>query len=292
MSNDNILKPWYEYPNNYDYGQENDRLKMDNPTPQPEVDPKWSQPDSYVEKIEQPSQRKIVDKYTPDTRIVLNDARTCTLSEMTAAARIALAGEEKISIRHQWLEKIYAPWFEEHRKHGLKDVALIGDYVLPEGSAVLGGEHIAMICWYEDGDISRVTVSYDFERDERKIHEIILNDCSFEKPMFPDNYTEFHEALLDIAYIAGVPGDFWFDYFAKVAQILESDDFEYDKQPGKFYLPKPYFKYYYAVMECNQGGGMGSWNDVPMVGTREYRLTNRELHYQRCRALLYAINNC
>lgn len=292
-SEDNILKPWYEHLFNFDYGQANDTLKMENPVSKPAVDPKWSAPDLYAEKWEEPARRVIIDKHTPDARMFVEDVRTHTLAEMTASARIALRSGQKISVRTQLLEFKFVPWFEEKRKLGLKDVALIGDYVLPKGSIVLGDERIAMICWYDNSNISRVTVCYDDKLKELIINETKLDNCQFDKPIFPDNYTEFHEALLDIAYIAR-DGDtnFWANYFIKAAHILESDDLEYKKQSGLFFLPKPYFKYYYAVMECYQGGGMGSWNDVPIVGTREYRLTNRELHYQKCRALLYAINNC
>ena len=78
----------------------------------------------------------------------------------------------------------------------------------------------------------------------------------------------------------------------KAVAIITDDNFEYDKQPNTFYLPKPYYKYLVAVYESYIGGGMGSWNDTPIVGTREFRLVNAELHYQKCRALLYAVNNC
>ena len=287
---DNILNPWYENLKNYDYGQMNNELKWENPVPPPKIDPKWKEPSSYVEKVEKPAHREIIDKHPLDSRMNPNDVRTRTLAEMTVAARLALRSGKQISIRQKLLKDSYGPWFEKQNARGLKDVALVADFVVVDKESVLGDEDVAMISWYKDGSISRMTVSYDMKAEKLVMHEIPLEIDEFEKPECSDNGPEFHEALLDIASVA--PNEFWYDYFMKAVRIMEYDEFEYDKQPATFYLPKPYFKYVVAVFESYTGGGMGSWNDTPIVGTREFRLVNAELHYQKCRALLYAVNNC
>ena len=287
---DNILNPWYEHPYNYDYGQMNRELEWENPEPPPKIDPKWEEPSPYVEKVQEPTHREIVDKHPLDSRMYPNDVRTRTLAEMTVAARLALRSGKPISIRENLLMDSYGPWFEKQKTRGLKDVALVADFVVTDKEKVLGEEDVAMISWYNDGSISRMTVSYDMKTEKLVMHETPLEIGEFEKPEFPDNGPEFHEALLDIASVA--PNQFWYDYFMKAVRILESDNFEYDKQPDTFYLPQPYFKYVVAVFESYIGGGMGSWNDTPIAGTREFRLVNAELHYQKCRALLYAVNNC
>lgn len=284
----NLLKPWYTNLYEYDYGQMNGQLKRRDSIKKTEPDPKWKSPSPFTEK-QQLKHREIVDKHPLDSNMSPVDVKTRTLAEMTAAARLALRNGKKISLREQILQDAYGLWFEKQRERGLKNLALVADFTLKDKSKVLGKEAVAIICWYADGSISRMTVSYDNKAAKLLVEETTL-DCEFEKPEFPDNSHEFHEALLDIAWVA--PDAFWCEYFTKAAHIMESDDCEYDKQPYTFYLPKPYFKYLLAVFESITGGGMGSWNDTPIIGTRDFRLVTAELHYQKCRALLYAVNNC
>lgn len=234
--------------------------------------------------------REIVDKNPLDSRMFWNDVKTWTLAEMTAAARLSLKSGNEIILREQLLQDSYGPWFEKQKERGLKDVALIADYIFPDNTEIFGKEAIIILCWYNDGSMSKMTVDYNSKEERLIVEETTLDDCQIEKPEFPDNGYEFHEALLDIAYVA--PDTFWSNYFTHAAHIMESVDCKYEEQPDLFYLPKPYFKYLLAVMKSRIGGGMGSWNDTPIIGTDHFRIVTAELHYQRCRALLYAVNNC
>ena len=288
MDNDEvILKPWYGNMDDYDYGEMNRRLKRF----EPEKEGKWSKPSSYMEgDSSYVPPRQIIDRKPPHFPEYPNGVYMWTLAEMTVAARLALRGERPFAMRRDVYNASCLPWFEEQRKKGLQDVALISSFVMPDHPELLGPQHAAMFCWYGDGTVSRVIISYDVNVNRLMIEGTPLPDCKIVKPVCLDNAHEFHEALLDAASVA--PNVFWMDYFASAANMLESDKCEYDKQSGMFYLPKPYYKYMLAVDHSNMGGGMGSWNDTPIVGTREFRIVNAELAYQKLRAMLYAVNNC
>ena len=282
-----ILKPWYDNMDDYDYGEMNSRLKRF----EPEKEGKWVKPSPYLEgKSYRVPHRKIIDKNPPDFPEYSDGVYMWTLAEMTVAARLALRDERPFAMRRDVYNASCRPWFEGQRKKGLKDVALISSLVMPDHPELLGSQHAAMFCWYEDGTVSRVIISYDININRLIIDEMPLSDCNITKPVCPDNIYEFHEALLDTASVA--PNEFWMDYFASAAYMLESDKCTYDKQSDMFYLPDPYYKYMLAVGHSHMGGGMGSWNDTPIVDTWEFRIVNAELSYQKLRAMLYAVNNC
>ena len=296
MNKDNaILKPWYECISNYDYGEMNSRLKRF----EPEKEERWANPSPYLETIskrqlpdsnKQVKRRKIIDRHRPFFRERPNEVFMWTLAEITVATRLALRGKRPFAMRHELYNKTCLPWFIGQRNKGLKDIALVSSMMMAGNSDLLGKWNAACICWYKNGEISRVTVAYDNNVGKLLIDEVLLKGRRFAKPNFPDNGTEFHEALLDIADVA--PDEYWQNYFSSAPAVMESKDCVYDKQPNMFYLPKPYFKYMLAVHNSIISGGMGSWNDTPIAGSKEFRIVTTELAYQKCRAMLYAVNNC
>ncbi|MBO4464140.1 MAG: hypothetical protein J5797_08115 [Prevotella sp.] len=221
-----------------------------------------------------------------------SNVRSLARAELTAAARRALRGEASFSMRNEAMQPPCSAWFVEAKKNGLRDVTLVFSFLFKDSKAVLGQEFAAVICSYMNGKTTRVILDYSNEKGFFVDEQPVTLD-SWKKPAFPDPVVGLRKALLDIASVArmGTPTDWWANMFMNAAYRLDSKNCEYDKQPGLFYLPQPYFKYLMVVQETHLGMGMGSWYDLPIVGEKQFRLATHEFEYQKCRALLYAVNN-
>lgn len=274
-----ILKPWYDSSGSYNYGKRNETIIEEERRSRTVSQPVQSQ------KIEDPllkliNSRTIVDKKHPRVAFSPDSVETMAMVELTAAARMALRGSRDFSMR-SYTSSICTSWFQEASKKGLKDVCLLCDFESKTPASVM--------CSYSDGHLSRLSLLYASKQDKLIVEERPRTYKTFERPECNDNASDFMEALLDISYVA-VMG--WKDYFLKAAKVLGSKDCSYDKQPGTFYLPQPYFKYLLAVSLSKTGGGMGSWYDTPNMGSNSFVIATNELHYQRWKALLYVANNC
>ena len=284
---DNILMPWYADQSQYDYGEMNGRLLRNDPIPKP----KKEVPHNTTQ--ERPvAVRKIVDKHPSLNYDSANTPIMMTYAEMTAMGRMALRGERAFSMRNEISNGTCTPWFERSKQKGLKDLALVCGFMVEGIPEIMNGKRSAVICWYKDGSMTRVTINYDYNTSKFSLSEESIVGVSWEKSSCPDNATEFYEALLDIAQVAryGTPTSYWENYFMTAAKKIYASNEK--KSSRVFYLPYPYSKYLSAVVSSRTGAGMGSWQDVPAVGTEEYRITSLELGYQQCKALLYAVNNC
>ena len=244
--------------------------------------------------IPKPAYRRIVDKHPPQDVESANGLYMMTLAEMVAAARMALRGERPFAMSDPLCNNICTPWFERQRQRDLRDLALVCRFMIVNRPDVFSTDKMAVICWYADGSMSKVTVAHDTDGMTPKFSETFLPACTLAKPLFPDNKVEFCDALLDIGWYAGnaLPFSYWQEYFLKAAQYLDAPSCTYEQHKVGFYLPQHYYKYLMAVTSSFTGAGMGSWYDLPITGDRPFRITTDELAYQQCRALLYAVNNC
>ncbi len=296
MNDDNnILKPWYDEFFKYDYGEANNTLKRHDQ----KKDHKWSEHSPYKEEEATPTppatkHRLIEDKHRPIVGESPSGVEVITMAEMTAAIRMALRKERPFSMVDTRCNDSCKPWFEEQKRKGLKDLALICNFIVADRPEILSGSKVAIICWYADGSTKKVTTRHDLNAMKLVINETPLANITFKKPDFLDNIEDFRDALLDIAQVArgGAPTDYWEKHFLSAAETLESNDCEYEKLHSAFYLPKPYYKYLMAICNSKTGMGMGSWYDLLIVGERDFKIVTAELAYQQFRALLYAVNNC
>lgn len=266
MNND-FLTPWYALVTEGGlqtvYNRPRSAVKIYKPKPKP---PK-------------PSQSAIV--YRPAIDVIM---------ELTVAIRKDLDG----SVPFDWPDDYYAPlcvsWYEEQKKKGIRDIVfLCGD----EGiRATRKFYECCMVCWYADGGVACFMPGLGGTPGNEKpvIKEVGLSHRHYKKPVFPDNGESFKSALFAMAEFATFEG--WKNRFKSGYYIMGNDNLTYCGQKDVFPIPKPYFKYLLAAQVTKLGVGMGSWFDLPIVGTKSFKTITQRFSTERCNALMYAINNC
>ncbi|MBQ8657212.1 MAG: hypothetical protein IJ527_09225, partial [Prevotella sp.] len=209
-------------------------------------------------------------------------------AEVVAAVRMAMRGERDFVLSNEDATNLLRPWFQQCRQQGLADVALVFSYQLDAPGLWEPSEHEAVLCWYASGRITKLTIQ--LADGQFRLTEKPLPVAGLRKPVCKDNLQSFRNALLDTASVA--TSDWWRQFFMDAVRILDSPRCSYEESKSGFYLPEPYYKYLLAVRHARLGGGMGGWYDQPGSYTRDYRLATHQLEYEKCQALLYAVNNC
>lgn len=293
MSGDEVLVPWYTPGEHFEgnhgmhryteyfyqmYAKEHDPNRMPEEKPKPAVAAKTP--------VKEP--RRIVDKHVPDFGWAANVFPKMEHAEIAATARLALRNEKDFVLSDQGATDMLRPWFDVSRRRGLVDVAFVMKYKLNVPGLWNAREESAVLCWYGAGSVSKLTISSS--GGQLQYQEQPLSVVSLKKPVFQDNLKAFREALLDIEAVAY--GDWWHQFFRDVLNVLDSEHCIYSEAQDGFYLPEPYYKYLLAVRKSQLGAGMGSWQDLPVSGTKEFRIATHQFEYEKCQALLYAVNNC
>ncbi len=215
------------------------------------------------------------------------------IMELTVKVRKDLDG----SVPFEWPDDLYhtlcISWYEEQKNQGIKEIAFL------HGE---DAEHIkkdttrfCMVCWYADGRAAGYVPSQE-DKDGVQVPVILqveMTQADYRKPEFTENYQTFRVALQGMADLARDVNLWeWQGRFEEGVAILEKDDVEYSGQDDVFPIPKPYFKYLLAAQTAKTGSGMGSWFDLPMAGTSEFKLVTNRYLAEQSKALMYAINNC
>lgn len=210
--------------------------------------------------------------------------------ELTVTVRKDLDG----SVPYEWPDDFYGPictsWYEEQKKKGIRDIAfLIGDEVRQATGHMYG---FCMVCWYaDDGAMCFIPSQESVGGGIKPVIKEVDSSCrDYCKPDFPDNGESFKEALNEMADFAPFEG--WKNRFKKGYLIMGNDDVTYCGQERTFPIPKPYFKYLLAAQATELGFGMGSWFDLPIAGTQSFKTITERFSIERCKALMFAINNC
>ena len=216
--------------------------------------------------------------------------RPAYLVMMELAVRARKDVQEDIPF--QWPDDIYkklcTSWFNQQKEQGLTDIIyLCGNQV---ASTTRHYEQCCLVCWYDNGTASSFIPS-TAKDGKPVIKPLELERTDYKMPSFPDNIISFEQALQEIADYA--PFDAWKQRFQLGLSIIQNgDEMEFSGQEGTFPIPKPFFKYLYAASVTQLGYGMGSWYDLPIANTDEFKHVTSFFQSMRDIALMYAINKC
>lgn len=212
------------------------------------------------------------------------------IMELTVKVRKDLNG----SSTFEWPDDLYGPlcisWYEEQKKKGIRDIVfLCGD----EAIRAIGHRYeCCMVCWYANHGQARFIPSQ--ENKEGKTVPVIKRvrpvSLGYSKPEFTDNAESFKEALKAMADFAPFEG--WKKRFNEGLSIMNRIGITFSGQENAFPIPQPYFRYLLAAKVTQLGSGMGSWYDLPMARTDSFKTVTNRFSAERCKALMYAINNC
>lgn len=292
MADNDVLIPWYTPGEHFEdihgtHGYSERYYQMYAEEHDPNRKPK-EKPKPPVVKAPEKELRRIVDRHVPDFGWAANVFPKMEHAEIAATARLALRGERDFVLSDPGATDVLRPWFVRSRQQGLASVAFVMKYRLNVRGLWADGEESAVLCWYKSGGVSKLTIQA--AGGKLQYQEQPLAVTALKEPVFQDNLQAFREALLDIATVAY--GDWWHQLFMDALQILDSKHCTYDEAHEGFFLPEPYYKYLLAVRKTRLGAGMGSWQDLPVSGSAEFRIATHQLEYEKCQALLYAVNNC
>ncbi len=205
--------------------------------------------------------------------------------ELTVRTRKDLSGE----IPFGWSDDIYhdicVSWYEEQKKRKVRDVVfLCGAEV-----KVATNRHYdcCLVCWYLDGVATAFVPGVE---NGTAVIQHIRVESSYRRPVFNDNADSFKGALQAIAEYAGF--EWWKNRFQKGLSIMNQEHVTYCGQEDTFCISEPYFKYLLAAQVTQLGMGMGSWYDLPTMGTEDHKYYTDLFIAERDKALMYAVNNC
>lgn len=233
-----------------------------------------------------PKSPKTVD---PSPKIVYRPALD-VIMELTVKIRKDLDG----SVPFEWPDDLYGSlcvsWYEEQKKRGIQDIVfLCGD----EAVRAVGHRcECCMVCWYANHGVARFIPSQEIKEGKtvpviKKVRSLLF---SYRKHEFTDNAELFKEALKAMADFA--PFDGWKKRFNEGLSIMNRIGIAFCGQENTFPIPQPYFRYLLAAQVTQLGAGMGSWFDLPMARTDNFKAVTNRFSAERCKALMYAINNC
>lgn len=180
-------------------------------------------------------------------------------------------------------------WFNEQKTKGLTEVVyLCGEEVIEATGKVLV---CCLVCRYSDGHLEGFTPGLEKKDNENEPAIMAVEVKSdYQKPRFVDNAEAFKNALQTIADYAPYEG--WKQRFHSGLRIMQDETVKFYGQKDTFNIQPPYFRYLYAAQVTHLGFGMGSWFDLPMVGSESFKAVTKLFSTQRHNAIMYAINNC
>lgn len=281
---DNILIPWY--------AMETDpgRQKCFNrPTsavyiwkPQPKPEPKPEPAPTQNSQLKPKSVRK-------QPQVIYRPADV-VMMELTVKTRHDLVKD----ISFEWSKADFyhdlcISWFNEQKTKGLTEVVyLCGEEVIEATGKVLV---CCLVCRYSDGHLEGFTPGLE-KKDNENEPAIMAVEVKpdYQKPRFVDNAEAFKNALQTIADYAPYEG--WKQRFHSGLRIMQDETVKFYGQKDTFNIQPPYFRYLYAAQVTHLGFGMGSWFDLPMVGSESFKAVTKLFSTQRHNAIMYAINNC
>lgn len=212
------------------------------------------------------------------------------IMELTVKIRKDLDG----SAPFEWFNDFYSPlclsWYEEQKKRGIRDIVfLCGDEAI---RAVGHRCECCMVCWYANHGVARFIPSQENKEGKNVpvIKRVRSVSLGYRKPVFTDNAESFKEALKDMADFAPFVG--WKKRFNEGLSIMNRIGITFCGQENAFSIPQPYFRYLLAAQVTQLGAGMGSWFDLPVARTDSFKAMTSRFSAERCKALMYAINNC
>lgn len=281
---DNILIPWY--------AMETDpgRQKCFNrPTsavyiwkPQPKPEPKPEPAPTQNSQLKPKSVRK-------QPQVIYRPADV-VMMELTVKTRHDLVKD----ISFEWSKADFyhdlcISWFNEQKTKGLTEVVyLCGEEVIEATGKVLV---CCLVCRYSDGHLEGFTPGLEKKDNENEPAIMAVEVKSdYQKPRFVDNAEAFKNALQTIADYAPYEG--WKQRFHSGLRIMQDETVKFYGQKDTFNIQPPYFRYLYAAQVTHLGFGMGSWFDLPMVGSESFKAVTKQFSTQRHNAIMYAINNC
>lgn len=281
---DNILIPWY--------AMETDpgRQKCFNrPTsavyiwkPQPKPEPKPEPAPTQNSQLKPKSVRK-------QPQVIYRPADV-VMMELTVKTRHDLVKD----ISFEWSKADFyhdlcISWFNEQKTKGLTEVVyLCGEEVIEATGKVLV---CCLVCRYSDGHLEGFTPGLEKKDNENEPAIMAVEVKSdYQKPRFVDNAEAFKNALQTIADYAPYEG--WKQRFHSGLRIMQDETMKFYGQKDTFNIQPPYFRYLYAAQVTHLGFGMGSWFDLPMVGSESFKAVTKLFSTQRHNAIMYAINNC
>ena len=281
---DNILIPWY--------AMETDpgRQKCFNrPTsavyiwkPQPKPEPKPEPAPTQNSQLKPKSVRK-------QPQVIYRPADV-VMMELTVKTRHDLVKD----ISFEWSKADFyhdlcISWFNEQKTKGLTEVVyLCGEEVIEATGKVLV---CCLVCRYSDGHLEGFTPGLEKKDNENEPAIMAVEVKSdYQKPRFVDNAEAFKNALQTIADYAPYEG--WKQRFHSGLRIMQDETVKFYGQKDTFNIQPPYFRYLYAAQVTHLGFGIGSWFDLPMVGSESFKAVTKLFSTQRHNAIMYAINNC
>ena len=241
-----------------------------------------------VTRIEKPTPKPNTDTSTSAKSIY----RSADLVLMELTVRIRKDLDKRVPF--EWPDDFYhdlcVEWYEEQKKRGIRDIVyLCGSMVYDVTGRYLG---LCMVCWYSDNSVACFFPGQETVNGETKpvIKETAPVRPDYPKPLFADNGSSFKAALQRIADYTDF--EWWKSRFKKGLEIMNEEEVAYHGQKDTFDIPQPYFKYLLAVQTTQLGYGMGSWYDLPTMGTEGHKAVTNLFTAEQNKALMYAINNC
>jgi hypothetical protein len=281
---DNILIPWYVMET--DPGRQK---CFNRPTsavyiwkPQPKPEPKPEPAPTQNSQLKPKSVRK-------QPQVIYRPADV-VMMELTVKTRHDLVKD----ISFEWSKADFyhdlcISWFNEQKTKGLTEVVyLCGEEVIEATGKVLV---CCLVCRYSDGHLEGFTPGLEKKDNENEPAIMAVEVKSdYQKPRFVDNAEAFKNALQTIADYAPYEG--WKQRFHSGLRIMQDETVKFYGQKDTFNIQPPYFRYLYAAQVTHLGFGMGSWFDLPMVGSESFKAVTKLFSTQRHNAIMYAINNC
>ncbi len=281
---DNILIPWYALET--DPGRQK---CFNRPTsavyiwkPQPKPEPKPEPAPTQNSQLKPKSVRK-------QPQVIYRPADV-VMMELTVKTRHDLVKD----ISFEWSKADFyhdlcISWFNEQKTKGLTEVVyLCGEEVIEATGKVLV---CCLVCRYSDGHLEGFTPGLEKKDNENEPAIMAVEVKSdYQKPRFVDNAEAFKNALQTIADYAPYEG--WKQRFHSGLRIMQDETVKFYGQKDTFNIQPPYFRYLYAAQVTHLGFGMGSWFDLPMVGSESFKAVTKLFSTQRHNAIMYAINNC
>jgi len=212
------------------------------------------------------------------------------LMELTVRTRKDLDKTAPFEWPDDFYRNLCVSWRDEQMKQGLCDIA----YLCGQEAENAAGRYVGfcIACWYSDGKVRCFIPTQNNINGTTTpvIEDIEPSNRNYRKPKFTDNAASFKDALQSIADYADF--EWWKNRFRQGLSIMNQDNVGYYGQEDTFSIPQPYFKYLLAAQVTRLGAGMGSWYDLPTVGTVSHKKYTNLFTAERNKALMYAINNC
>lgn len=195
-------------------------------------------------------------------------------------------------------------WYQLCQKNRLEEIQLITPSEVKDRH-LLGFANVgrgAIVCHWQDGMVTYFIGRWEFDNVQKGwnvvYEEWVWEDAPRKIPVVKDETEAFKQVLLDIEKFAR---DIGFENFANIfhrAYEALNGNFTTNGKDLPDYIPVEFRGIYYAVVEADVFGAMGSWNDSPPYYAhekgleKEYDALSDALLKQLRKNLMFITNEC